>query len=140
MPDWTGGTKSIFTTLGANNHIEAERAQYDYYATEPRCARELAKLEPLANIWEPACGEGHLAREFESLSILTRASDLIDRGYGKGGVDFLMQHTPWDGWIVTNPPYKFALEFCRHALLLPPKVAMFLKLTFLEGQKRKEFF
>ena len=49
----------------------------------------------------------------------------------------------FEGDIVTNPPYKYAIEFVRRALeSVKPgrKVAMFLKLTFLESQARKAFF
>lgn len=45
--------------------------------------------------------------------------------------------------IITNPPYKFAREFVEKALEVVAdgqKVAMFLKLTFLEGQARRELF
>lgn len=35
MQDWSGNKQSIFTTLGASNHVDHERAEYDYYATEP---------------------------------------------------------------------------------------------------------
>lgn len=47
------------------------------------------------------------------------------------------------GDIVTNPPYKIAKEFIERALkIIQPgrKVCMFLKLTFLEGKERKQFF
>ena len=49
----------------------------------------------------------------------------------------------WDGDIITNPPYKFSEEFIRQAINLIPdgkKVAMFLKIQFLEGKKRKMLF
>lgn len=68
---------------------------------------------------------------------------MIDRGYGEGGVDFLKQTEIWNGDIVTNPPYKYAQEFIEHALELVPdghKVCMFLKLTFLESQRRRKMF
>ena len=45
--------------------------------------------------------------------------------------------------IITNPPYKYAKEFVSKALDVVAdgcKVAMFLKLTFLEGQARRELF
>lgn len=67
----------------------------------------------------------------------------MDRGYGTGGVDFLTYDEPWDGDILTNPPYKFAKEFIEHAMELVTdshKVAMFLKIQFLEGKARKELF
>lgn len=58
--------------------------------------------------------------------------------------DFLfMNNEKWDGDIITNPPYAFAQEFVEQALkMIQPgrKVAMFLKLTFLEGKKRADLF
>ena len=50
---------------------------------------------------------------------------------------------PFNGDIITNPPYKFAQEFVEKAISLVNEghhVAMFLKLTFMEGQKRKKLF
>ena len=60
-----------------------------------------------------------------------------------GGVDFLSQTEPFNGDIVTNPPYKYAEDFIVKALELIPeghKVCMFLKIQFLEGRKRKDLF
>ena len=36
MKDWTGNTKSVYATLAASNHSDAERQCEDYYATEPK--------------------------------------------------------------------------------------------------------
>lgn len=47
------------------------------------------------------------------------------------------------GDIITNPPYKYAREFVEHALEIIPdgrKVAMFLKIQFLETKGRRELF
>lgn len=33
MKDWTGNSKSIYTTLGASNHTDKARETNDYYAT-----------------------------------------------------------------------------------------------------------
>jgi len=75
------------------------------------------------------------------LGKVVHSSDLVDRGYGVHGIDFLLKRGGYDGDIITNPPYKYAQEFCEKAIeLTNNKVAMFLKLTFLEGQKRKKFF
>jgi hypothetical protein len=71
------------------------------------------------------------------------STDLINRGYGKGEVDFLKCCDESQRDIVTNPPYKYATEFVYHALDVVSKgckVAMFLKLQFLEGKKRKKLF
>jgi len=134
----------VFTPLGASNHSKGERAENDYYATEPRAAEILLDVEPeLNNIWECACGGGHLARVFDNVGNLTKATDLIDRGYGEIG-DFLDENiTYYNGDIVTNPPFSLAGEFVQKALSIIPvgrKVCMFLRLLFLEGKKRKELF
>lgn len=146
MKDWTGNKKSIFTCLGASNHSLGKRDENDYYATEPKAAELLLEVEPdLNNIWECACGEGHLAKVFDEAGKLSYATDLIDRGYGNNFFDFLTQNyiTKFNGDIVTNPPYKYAKEFVETAIELVEekrKVCMFLKLTFLEGKVRKKLF
>lgn len=142
--DWSGNTKKIYVTLGASNHVEEDRQKDDFYVTDPKAAKLLLELEDFNhNIWECACGEGHLAEIFKEAGHNVFATDLIDRGYGIGGFDFLKCNQPWDGDIITNPPYKYGEEFVERALELVPdgaKVAMFLKLQFLEGKARKELF
>lgn len=84
MKDWTGNKNSTFTCLGASNHSAHDREEYDYYATDPKAAELLLQVEPeLNNIWECACGEGHLAKVFDKYGKLGKASDLINRGYGE---------------------------------------------------------
>ena len=86
---------------------------------------------------------GHLAKRLVNKGFNVYASDLVDRGYGKSGIDFLKQTEMFDGDILTNPPYKFAKEFLVKALSLIEnghKVFMLLKLTFLESKSRKELF
>lgn len=72
-----------------------------------------------------------------------KSTDLINRGYGTGNVNFLTQKEIFKGDIITNPPYKYANEFILHALSLvekKSKVAMFLPVRFLSGKKRAEIF
>ena len=99
-------------------------------------------------IWEPACGEGHISKVLIDHGYNVLSTDLIDRGFGIGRTDFLAI-TPEENKfgvprdIITNPPYKYAKEFVEHALDISMdgvKVAMFLKLTFLEGQSRRKLF
>ena len=142
--DWVGNSNSIYKTLGASNHTDKERQSEDFYATEPRAAKLLLELEDFnENIWECACGEGDLSKVFEEAGHKVLSTDLIDRGYGAGNVDFLECTEMFDGDIITNPPYKYAKEFVEKAMELVPdghKVAMFLKLQFLEGKARRELF
>ena len=106
----------IFTPLGASNHTDGQRSKDDFYATEPRAAELLLDVETFnRNIWEPACGEGHLAQVFTAQGYEVRNTDIVNRGYGDV-LDFLQVTEEWAGDIITNPPYKYALEFAEKAL------------------------
>lgn len=142
--DLFGGSNSIFRTLGASNHTDKERQKEDFYATDPIAAELLLKEERFSqNIWECACGQRHLSNVFEKHGYNVRSSDLIDR-CGNEVFDFLsIENQSWNGDIITNPPYKYALDFIYKALSIIPagnKVAMFLKVQFLEGKERKSLF
>lgn len=142
--DWKGNFRSVVGCLGASNHTKEERQEHDFYATDPIAAEWLIQLEELNhNIWECAGGQGHLAKVFEAHGYNVKATDLIDRGYGQGGIDFLACEDKFDGDIITNPPYKYAESFIEHAISLVNdgnKVCMFLKVQFLEGKARKKLF
>ena len=66
--DWTGNSRSYASTLGARNFALEDRETNDYYATNPesleiflkRLEKDNIKLNK--NIWECACGEGHLSK------------------------------------------------------------------------------
>ena len=134
----------IFKSLGASNHTENEREKNDYYATDPIAIDELLKKETLNhNVWECACGGLHLSNRLKELGYNVRASDLIKRVEDDNieVLDFLSYQGKYDGDIVTNPPYILAKEFVLKALDIVKegnKVAMFLKLLFLESQNRYE--
>jgi len=142
--DWVGNYHSVCGCLGARNECKEEREEHDYYATQPIAAEYLMEIEHLNdNIWECACGEGHLAKVFIKNGFNVKATDLIYRGFGEGGVDFLQQKEHFSGDIVTNPPYRYAQEFIEHALSLIDsgnKVCMFLKVQFLEGKSRRKLY
>lgn len=143
--DWRGDTHSVFVTVGASNHSKGERQSEDFYASHPEAGEWLMKLEKFDGpIWEPCVGQGHLAEVFKKHGYEVKSTDLIDRGYGQGGVNFLdPKITEWNGAIVTNPPFAFAQEIIEKALSIIPtgqKVAMFLRTLFLEGQARRRLF
>lgn len=141
MKDWIG-TKSTWRVLGASNHSDYERAEHDFYATSPQAIDELFKvIDKPTEVWECACGAGHLSKRMRELGVKVYSSDLIDRGYGTPGIDFLAMGNLIAPVIITNPPYRYALEFVEHAIELgAERVCMFLKLTFLEGVKRQRLF
>lgn len=103
--DWTGNKKTTFVTLGASNHTDHDRAEHDYYATEPKAADILCDVETFeGSIWENACGEGHLSERLKARGYEVKSTDLIDRDYGQGNVDFFKVTAPLADNIVTNPP------------------------------------
>ena len=150
IKDWTGNYNSIYKIIGASSHTDKKREEHDYYATEPKALEKLLKVETFNHyIWECACGAGHLSKVLKQNGFDVRSSDLIDRGYEETEIlDFLkISNADTKGGfsrdIITNPPYKFAKEFVEKALeisLETVKIAMLLKLTFLEGQERLKFF
>lgn len=142
--DWIGNKEGVFRTLGASNHSDGEREVNDYYATEPKAVELLMSLETFdKNILEPSCGEGHISDVLKSHGYNVVSRDLVNRGYGDVA-DFLSDdNTEWNGDIITNPPYKYGCEFVEKALQIIPrghKVAMFLKVQFLEGKHRRKMF
>ena len=140
------GSKKVFTTLGSSNHALENREAFDYYATDPKAVEMLLELEQFAPvIWEPACGEGHISKVLQAHGYEVISTDLVYRGFGDPEpLDFLKETLDgFEGDIITNPPYSVGLEFVQRALesIRPGgKVAMFLKVQFLEGQKRGAFF
>lgn len=89
MKDWTGNARSAHAILGARNYAQNEREVNDYYATEPKAVELLLEQETFGpKIWEPACGEGHISEVLRKHGHEVYSTDLIDRGYGHGGIDF----------------------------------------------------
>tara|TARA_R110000803_G_C11803319_1_gene299717 strand:+ start:46 stop:582 length:537 start_codon:yes stop_codon:yes gene_type:complete len=114
------------------------RVKNDFYPTPPEATQALLERYKFdGNIWECACGDGSMSKVLKENKYDVYSSDLIDRGYGESGVDFLKTFKKFDN-IVTNPPFNLSTEFTLQALQLANKnVAMLNKLSFLEGINRK---
>lgn len=142
---YSKNSHSVLVTNGARNVALSERAELDYYATEPKAVDLLLEQEEFSSVvWECACGEGHLAERIKQHGIEVVATDIVDRGYGEER-DFFSTDSPPapDVDIITNPPYSCAKEFVEHAINILEtghKVAMFLKIQFLESQQRRILF
>ena len=125
-----------------------DRVKNDYYATPYETTEALLNNVDFAGSFlEPCVGGGHIAdvikRYYPSSEIFTL--DLIDRDYPNTVVgdfityDFDRQFES----IITNPPFSIAQEFLEKGMEVVKdngKIAMFLKIQFLEGNKRKEMF
>lgn len=116
------------------------REKDDYYPTPPHATEALLRVESfLGAVWEPACGQGDISRTLEAAGYSVVSTDLVNRGYGTPRIDFLMERESQAPNIVTNPPFKMAEDFARHALSMAPhKVAFLLRLNFLEGIARRD--
>lgn len=118
------------------------REKDDFYPTPPEGTRKLLEVETFSGkIWEPACGDGAISKELILAGHEVMSTDLIDRGYGKSGVDFLLDYETRSHNIITNPPFKLAEEFAWHAVARSErKVAMLCRLAWLEGSARRRMF
>lgn len=125
--------------MSATTHQPAAREADDFYSTPRSAVEQLLAVEAFeGSIWEPACGDGAISRVLQERGYEVASTDLVDRGYGMTGIDFLMERKPLGRNVLTNPPFKLGTEFATHALgLVPGKVAMLLKIGFLEGPTRE---
>jgi methylase of polypeptide subunit release factors len=124
----------------------------DYFPTPPWGTRALIEFvlpelgvrpHDLKFIWDPACGEGHMAEVLAEYCGKVLATDIHDYGYRRPmweKIDFLglPGNERVADWIITNPPFKAkAIAFVLRALeLARVGVAMFLRLQWLEGVER----
>jgi hypothetical protein len=145
MPDLFGAAPaaapSAVAYAAALTGDPVNRERHDFYPTHPAATRALLAHEAFSGpVWEPACGAGDMSRVLEGSGYDVVSTDLIDRGYGESGRDFLMEQSLACPNIVTNPPFRHAQKFAEHALNLGAlKVALFLRLAFLEGVQRSQW-
>jgi hypothetical protein len=113
----------------------------DFFPTPPWATRALCEL--LAgeterglsdlSVWEPACGEGHMARPLAEYFGSVFASDVHNHGYGDV-VDFLFPNGRRAHFIVTNPPFRLAQQFVETAWnRCDFGAAMLVRTAFLES-------
>lgn len=125
----------------------------DYFPTPPWATRALLEhvFPELGHpdlqafkVWEPACGEGHIADVLTEYFGEVCATDIFAYGYGLVS-DFLTDQLPEavaDGvdWIITNPPFgDTGEEFVHQALdLAEVGIAMFMRVQWLDSIGRYE--
>ena len=140
----------------AGGNPKNNRVENDFYATNPKAVEMLLVNYGFngTTILEPCVGQVHIANAinnfYKNKKEIT-GLDIVDRGYPNTIVqDFLKWETDkkFEG-IITNPPYSLAKEFVEKGMELLTdesentvngQMAMFLKIQFLEGCKRKEMY
>ena len=118
----------------------------DYFPTPPWAARALCEhLGHWGGIgaesaWDPACGEGHMARPLAEHFARVEASDIHDYGLGHPVGDFLAGGLlpSWEpsetvDWIITNPPFNRAAAFAKRGLELA-KTGVYLLVRTLSSK------
>ncbi len=117
-----------------------QRNDNDFYI-EPRwCIEALIKAVKFeGQIHDPACGTGKIPLTFAAHGFTCTAHDLVNRGFGIAGVDFLKDTNFYDN-IVTNPPYNLSEKFIRKGLHVMRRTAILARIAFLSSQKRYELF
>jgi len=127
--------QSLHRLIGHGNN----RIKDDFYPTPTNSTLALLEREKFeGDIWEPACGDGAISKLLKQQGYDVYSSDLVDRGYGDAHFDFMNSWRMHDN-IVTNPPFSIGTKFAIHSLhCARKKVAIFQKLTFLEGKERRD--
>jgi len=124
-----------------------KRRAGDFYPT-PWAATEAMRraLDLPRAIWEPACGDGALARVLSQHGHIVTCSDINPQMDGAAKIDFVGSDRPikvkaTGGFaIVTNPPFSLAEAFIRRALSITPKVALLLKANYWNAASRLPLF
>lgn len=127
---------------------DPNRRKNDFYPTPPLATYVLCKYaRPPRKLIEPCAGRGHISRELQRMGHEVTSYDLnaYDNSLIENietGVDALtMERKNVDG-VVTNPPYHKNLphKLAEKWIEEYSYTAMFVRLTFLEGKKRKKLF
>lgn len=140
--------KTLKGTSLAGTSMSRERVDNDFYATPPEATEALLLNFPFFGTFlEPCVGEGHIAKTiYQYYEKPIKTMDIVDRGFEGTVIDNFLTHDfkgeTFDN-IITNPPYTLAQEFAEKSLSILSthgQLALFLKIQFLEGLKRREFF
>lgn len=141
-----------------SNAVMATRVEapdsLDFFPTPPWATRALIEHAIVGHgwrkdnlseqtVWEPACGEGNMARPLAEYFKNVRASDVHPYGFGTVA-DFLFEvkTAKRPDWIITNPPFRLAMQFIVAAKASARQgVAMLVRTSFLEsGERYRELF
>lgn len=68
------------------------RVPHDFYPTPPEGTRALLAAERFrGSIWKPACADGAVSKVLAAHGYQVVSTDLIDRGFGTPGINFLAE-------------------------------------------------
>ena len=126
-----------------------DRAEHDWYPEDD--ARDfldaMVEVEERhfgglgTQVLDPCCGTGNIPRRLRQLGVACRGSDLVRRGYGRGGIDFLAGRFRPVDTVLCNPPFDLAKPFAFRALeIARRKVILFQRWAWYESIDRTDLF
>lgn len=122
----------------------------DFFPTPPWATRAFCRhVLPAVDIhdlkaltvWEPACGDGAMARPLAETFGRVIASDIHPYGFGDV-LDFIGMEKPHKPhWVITNPPFRLGEQFVQRALEVSTRgAAMLVRTAFLESLDRYRLY
>lgn len=124
-----------------------QRAILDLYETPPWPVAVLGTVLDLngMKVWEPAAGNGHMARALRAEGADVFESDIHTYGRDILELDFIQRPLEREGHaIITNPPYgkhgALAKRFIECAIVQPRTVAMLLRSDYDAAKSRQHLF
>ena len=140
--------KNPAAKVGGGN--QQGRPPADFYETPPMAVHSLLDVERFeGRVWEPACGKGAISQVLKEHDVSVVSSDKHDYGYGEPDIDFLRRkhrerYLLEADNIITNPPFKLAVDFallgCDFIRKTKGKLALLNRLVWLESAARKPMF
>lgn len=134
-------TKNTANIIGAGK--KEDRSHMDFYPTPSDVTIALMDFLqlPKCKIWEPACGDGAMAKVISRYGHVVWPTDIRDTDYSWRQHDFLKTVDKLDfDAIITNPPFNIANKFIIQALKSAPVVAMLLKSQYWHAAGRTNLF
>lgn len=137
-------------TANTSHAVRAQRLEpadsLDDFPTPPWAVRAFLealfgkKTYPAKRVWEPAANRGYMVKALRERFGFVFASDILDYGAGYLVHDFVNDEPLFEpDWVITNPPFKVALDFVEQGLRISNEgVAVLVRTTWAEGITRYE--
>ncbi len=135
-------------TQNTSRAVMAQRIEpndsLDFFPTRAWATRALCEylrqVDPALSAkrcWEPACGEGHMARPLTEYFEMVYSSDVHPYGFGAVRNFLFPGDEPEFDWLITNPPFRLGEEFA-HAMIDRARegAAILVRTAFLESVGR----
>jgi hypothetical protein len=114
-----------------------------YWEPEEVTEQLLREITFCGPVHDPCCGSGRIPILARRFGYEATGSDIVDRGFGVGGVDFFTDSTP-RVTLIFNPPAgrnqdpTLSTRFILHALEVAEEVAAVLPVPMQCGQWRRD--